>query len=107
MFMSEATKQEILNAINTFAGDMEGRFEKIDKRFKKIDRRFDKIEGQMVTKDYLDEKLANLRSDLVLLTRKEDTKVTTLIDTLGQRKAITEQDRKYLMALEPFEQDNQ
>lgn len=29
----------------------------------------------MVTKDYLDDKLADLRGDLVVLTKKEDAKV--------------------------------
>ncbi len=36
----------------------------------------------MVTKDYLDEKLADLRGDLTILIRKEDTKLKTLVEVL-------------------------
>lgn len=107
MSIDETSKQEILSAINTFANTTEERFGKIDKRFEVIDERLDKIEGGMVTKDYLDEKLAKLKGELVLLTRKEDTKLTSLIDTLRRRQAITEQDRKHLLALEPFAQEKQ
>jgi predicted nuclease with TOPRIM domain len=113
---NEPTNQEILEAINNFAGHTEGRFSKIeekfdsiDKRFEKMDQRFDKIEKElvavksyMVTKDYLDIKLADLRGDLVLLTRKEDTKLKTLVDVLCDKKVINEKDRKKIFKMEPF-----
>lgn len=47
------------------------------------------IKSQMVTKDYLDTKLADLRGDLVVLTRKEDAKVKSLVDLLKKKKVIT------------------
>ena len=51
----EPTNHEILEAINEFSN--------------KTDERFSKIEATMVTKDYLDDKLSDLRGDLVVLTR--------------------------------------
>ena len=61
-----------------------------------------RIKALMVTKDYLDEKLADLRGDLVVLTRKEDTKVKALINLLKNKKIITPGDAKQLFTLEPF-----
>ena len=39
------------------------------------------IQNVMVTKDYLDDKLADLHSDLVILMRKEDAKLKSLIQS--------------------------
>jgi len=58
----------------------------------------------MVTKDYLDEKLADLRGDLVVLTRKEDAKVRTLVEILRERKVLTDDDAKRILSMEPFPQ---
>jgi hypothetical protein len=58
----------------------------------------------MVTKDYLDEKLADLRGDLVVLIRKEDNKLKKLIDILCQHKLISSQEKKQILSLEPFAQ---
>jgi len=119
----KVTNQEILEAINKFADHTEDqfsaidqqfdkidqRFEKIDQRFEKIDQRFDKVEKDltavkalMVTKDYLDDKLADLRGDLVVLTRKEDAKLKTLVDVLCEKKVINDKDRKKIFKMEPF-----
>ncbi len=61
-----------------------------------------KIQATMVTKDYLDEKLADLRGDLVVLTRKEDTKLKALINLLKRNNVISEGDAQQLLTLEPF-----
>lgn len=86
----ETTNSEILEAINEFST--------------KVDERFNKIEAVMVTKDYLDEKLADLRGDLVVLIRKEDTKVKKLVDILLKRNIITESESKEIFTMEPFAQ---
>jgi hypothetical protein len=95
--------------IDTLAGMMKkefdivgGRFDKVDERFDRIEGRVGKIEAGMVTKDYLDEKLADLRGDLVVLTRKEDTKVGKLIEVLKRRKVISEAEEKEILSMEPF-----
>jgi hypothetical protein len=93
----EITSKDILEAINSFFNDVERRFESID-------RRFDKIEAVMVTKDYLDEKLADLREDMVVLTRKEDMKLLTLIKILKEKNLISSDEEKRLLKMEPFPQ---
>ena len=86
----EATTNEILDAVNEFSAS--------------TDKRFTKIESQMVTKDYLDEKMSDLRGDLTILTRKEDQKVKRLVEILKNRKLITDKEVKEIMAMEPFPQ---
>ncbi|MDD4900633.1 MAG: hypothetical protein PHS62_00770 [Patescibacteria group bacterium] len=81
---------------------MGDRFDKVDQRFNKLEGRMEKIEATMVTKDYLDEKLADLRGDLVVLTRKEDNKVCKLIAVLKRRKVISEAEEKEILSMEPF-----
>ena len=61
-----------------------------------------KIKATMVTKDYLDEKMADLRGDLVVLMRKEDNKVRKLLDILEKRKVISTKETKEILAMEPF-----
>jgi len=91
----DASKNEILGAINEFSS-------RVDERLDKLEGKVDKIEATMVTKDYLDEKMADLRGDLVVLMRKEDTKVVKLIEILKRRKVITEIEEKEILSMEPF-----
>lgn len=60
------------------------------------------MKATMVTKDYLDEKLADLRGDLVVLARKEDTKLKSLIKLLKSKKVISDSDEQKLLNMEPF-----
>lgn len=80
------------------------RFDGIDKRFEGIDKRFDKIEATMVTKDYLDDKLCDLRDDLTRLMFKGDVKLKSLVSTLHRRKVIPLSEKKRLFEMEPFSQ---
>ena len=91
----DTSKNEILGAIGEFSS-------RVDERFDKLEGRVGRIEATMVTKDYLDEKLADLRGDLVVLMRKEDTKVVKLIEILKRRKIITEIEEKEILSMEPF-----
>ncbi len=79
-------------------------FESINKQFEGVNKRLDKIEATMVTKEYLDEKQADLRGDIVVLMRKEDTKLKALIQTLKVRNLITEEDAHRILTMEPFPQ---
>ena len=101
----ETTKEEILTAISDFANHTEKRFDGIETRLGGVETRLDKIEATMVTKDYLDDKLADLRGDLVIMLRKEDTKVKTLVDVLETQKIISETDAKKILTMEPFPQN--
>ncbi len=105
----QTTLDDVLLAVNDLAQKTEEKFEKIDSRFEKIDSRFEKIDKQlieikstMVTKDYLDDKLADLKGDMVVLMRKEDTKLKTLVDILENKKLISAEDKQHIFSLEPF-----
>jgi len=56
----------------------------------------------MVTKDYLDDKLLDLRGNMVVMMRKEDDKVKTLVQILNKKKIIDDTDVKTIFSLEPF-----
>ena len=92
---------DILSAINVFSTE-------VDKCFSGIDGRLDKIENTMVTKYYLndklDEKLADLRGDLVVLIRKEDFKMKKLVDILKKRDLLNDNEFNEIMSMEPFPQ---
>ncbi|MFA6306229.1 MAG: hypothetical protein WCV70_00330 [Patescibacteria group bacterium] len=91
----ETSKNEILEAINEFST-------RVDERFDRLEGRVGKIEATMVTKDYLDDKLGDLRGDLVVLMRKEDTKMIKLVEILKRRAVITEAEEKEILSMEPF-----
>lgn len=80
--------REILEAVKEFSN--------------KTEERFEKIEATMVTKDYLDEKLGDLRGDLVVMTRKEDTKLRTLISLMQKKQMISNEEAQTILTLEPF-----
>jgi len=61
-----------------------------------------KIKAEMVTKDYLDDKLADLRGDLVVLTRKEDGKVKELVKILQSKKVLNKSEVKRIFSMPPF-----
>lgn len=68
---NDASNQEILEAIQSFS-------EHVDGRLNRLETDVTKIKATMVTKDYLDEKLAIHHSDLVLRMQKEDKKTLEL-----------------------------
>jgi len=99
---------------------MDQRFDGMDQRFAGMDQRFDeahevvqglaahmderftKIEVAMVTKDYLDVRMGQLRGDLVGMVRKGDDKVDAVIDELEIRKVVDRSSSQRLKQLSPF-----
>jgi len=103
----DVTNQEILEAMNQFATTVQGNFTKIDERFEGIESNIKDMKRTMttlVTMDYLDEKLADLRGDMVVLTRKEDSKLRELVNILREKNLLNDQDVKRLITMEPFPQ---
>ncbi|MFH0780074.1 MAG: hypothetical protein V1928_04450 [Parcubacteria group bacterium] len=108
---NEISNQDILSAINVFADKTEQRFDKIESDVSELkhdvsDLKTDvtEIRSKMVTKEYLDDKLADLRGDLVVLMRKEDTKLKTLVEILCQRNVISKEEMNQVISREPFPQ---
>lgn len=67
--MKENNNNKVLEAIHELSTQM-------DTRFETVEREITMIKSTMVTKDYLDDKLSDLKGDLVVLMRKEDRKVS-------------------------------
>ena len=102
---------DLARAVKSGFDGFDKRFDGVDKRFDGVDKRFDgfdkrltRVESTMVTKDYLDEKLVDLRGDIVILLRKEDRKLEALIEKLKERHIITDKDIKELQEIQIFAQ---
>lgn len=61
-----------------------------------------KVKMSMVTKSYLDDKLADLEGNLVTKLRKEDEKMNRLIDVLHDKSILSEQDVEQLRQFQIF-----
>ena len=54
------------------------------------------------TRDYVDEKLMDLKGDLIVLMRKEDVKVIRLVEILRNKHVLDEGEVAELIGMEPF-----
>jgi hypothetical protein len=91
----KVTANEILEAINTFA-------DKTEERFDNLESDVEHIKTEMVTKDYLDDKIADLKGHLVSAINREDNKVNTLTNRLHAEKSLSAQGQKEILALKPW-----
>lgn len=101
--------EAIIEAINIFANNVDGRFENMERRFEQIDKRFDglelritRVEATMVTKSYLDDKLADLKGDMIGIIKKEDDKVNALTHAAWSNKAIKDSEAKRILSMNPL-----
>jgi len=110
------SEDRILSAMANYAERMEGRMSGVEGRLDGVEQRLDgveqrlggidgrltRVEATMVTKEYLDEKLYDLRGDMVIMTRKVDTKVNTLVRELVQQKSLKPASAQKILANEPL-----
>jgi len=82
--------------------DVNKRFEDVNKRFEDVNKHFGRIEATMVTKSYLDEKLADLSGDLVVKLKKEDAKLSRLVEILKRKKVLDKNEVKELAEYQIF-----
>lgn len=78
------------------------RFDGINTRLDRVERRLGKVEATMVTKSYLDDKLADLEGTVIVRQRKEDQKVNLLIDLVRKRAVLKEDDVRSLREIQVF-----
>lgn len=71
---------------------VDGRLGGVEGRLDGVDGRLGRIEATMVTKSYLDDKLADLEGNLISKLRKEDEKVNRLIEILKNKSLLTAED---------------
>lgn len=100
----ENTINEVLETVNTFAEQTERRLEGLGSDIGSLKLDNVSIKSTMVTKEYFDEKMTGAQNDSVVLVRKEDRKLATLVDRLRDRKVLTEEDARAIFSLEPFPQ---
>ncbi len=67
----EITNNEIFDVLVRFANDTDARFDAVDVRLDKLEGRMGRAEALMVTKDYLDDKLANLEGRTVQMVDRK------------------------------------
>ena len=60
------------------------------------------IKSQMVTKSYLDDKLADLRGDFTVRLRKEDAKVNRLVEIMDSKRLLDRDEVKELNGFQVF-----
>ncbi len=120
---NEPTNQDILDVLQSFAGSVDDRFVelkddisdiKADVAVLKTDVAVLKtdvsalktdmvgVKATMVTKEYLDDKMFDLRGDLVSLVRKEDRKLATVVHELVKRDVFDDATERRIFELEPF-----
>ena len=93
----EGSIQEVVESVVEFSTH-------VDVRFDRLEGRVTTIETTMVTKNYLDEKIFQLRGDLVALARKGNTKLSVLVDELVTAGRLAPDVAARILALEPFQQ---
>ncbi|HCX39333.1 MAG TPA: hypothetical protein DHS36_03705 [Candidatus Veblenbacteria bacterium] len=81
---------------------IDGLRQHVDARLDKVDARLGKVESQMVTKSYLDDKMAELEGGVIVRQRKEDKKVNLLIELLQSKSVLAETDVKQLKEIQVF-----
>lgn len=76
----------------------------IDALVTEIDTRLQSVESNMVTKDYLDQKISGLRTDTLLMAQRANTKLSVFLEELVGQKILTIDIARRILALEPFPQ---
>jgi len=74
--------------------------ERMDKKFDNLDLKFGKFKHEMF--DHMDEKMTDLRGDLVVLMRKEDMKMVRLCEMLKEKDILADKEIQEILRMEPF-----
>ena len=74
----------------------------VNPQFEELRNDIEEIKATMVTKSYLDVKIADLEGGWVVKLRKEDNKVNRLVGILKRKKVIAKTDVKTLNEIQVF-----
>ncbi len=97
---SFATKDD-LNAFAT-KDDIEEIFSAIKIDLDKTTTKADLKRSEQVILDKVDDKIDDLKGELIVTIRKEDTKLVTLVETLEENKTLNKIKSENILSLEPF-----
>lgn len=98
----DSVHKEISRDIADFAAVVGGEFEKVYSRLDDVESKVGRMESTMVTKDYLDEKIGEVRGDFTDMLRAEDHKVTAFVEVVADHRGMSRSDAKALLAMPPF-----
>lgn len=96
--MGKVIEQNVIPVLDI----MNKKIEKLDQRIEKLDQRVGMVEASMVTKSYLDDKLADLEGNLISKLRKEDEKINRLIEVLKDKSVLNDGDVRQLQEFQVF-----
>ncbi|MBI5654082.1 hypothetical protein HZC53_00280 [Candidatus Uhrbacteria bacterium] len=88
--------------VNSRIGGLDARVNSLDSKTTSLESRLGRIEATMVTKNYLDDKLGDLKGDMVSMMRKEDRQVGRLVDVLTDKKVLTAAESRDVRSFRPF-----
>ena len=91
-----------LGSVEHRLGSVEHRLDKIEDEIVDMKSEMTSMKAVMVTKEYLDDKLADLRGDILTVIRKEDSRLSTLVAILNTKKVLNEEDVSLLQRLRPL-----
>ncbi len=98
----EETFREVMETMNAFATDTEGRFERLEKDVQGLKTDVGMIKATMVTRDYIDVSISKSYGDAVAMVRKEDDKVDSFVGLLSNKQLITKPEAKKIVFMGPF-----
>jgi|GEM_PF-1969508 len=101
---------DLAMAVKSGFDGVDRRFDKVDVRLNKVDKRIDKIdkrlirtEAMMVTKDYLDDRLADLKGDVIAIITGDGGRdklfKTKLLAIIKRNKLAKESELQILLKL--------
>ena len=102
----ESLSEKIDTEVGSLSEQISGLANYMDERLaqteENVNKRLAQTETRVVTKDYLDSKLADLQGNLHILMRKEDDKVVALVELLRSQKTIKEEDARRILGMDLF-----
>jgi hypothetical protein len=97
----DATTNEIMEFLQEHMVTRE-EFNQLDGKVGGLEQKLNQTKLDIL--DSIDEKLGNLKGDLIILMRKEDKKVDHLIKLLQEKSILSEEDAVSLLEIRPFPQ---
>lgn len=77
-------------------------FDHVGEKMENLDTRLKRVESQMVTKEYLDDKLAELEGSTIVRQRKQDKKMNLMAELLKEKQVFNADDIKRLGEIQVF-----
>jgi len=90
-----ATKEDLQNELKGLETELRGEMQDIRKDIRKTEHRI---------MDAMDDKLADLKGDLIVLMRKMNKKLGALVYTLKNKRIITRKESGEILEMQPFPQ---